>query len=163
MFEDTFYIMETSPGWYQARMVKTHFCFSAGTDLQKRLDGISKLVTQHRTVEHILKSHEGEDGNNSNHMSVATTAQHLEQFSDRGHLYDDDILMAIQKGVKARVNKDPLAQSRKRLGALVRKSSPEKEVIKRPVIPNLHKSREDEKTVPVHKKPIPLKTIKRTV
>jgi hypothetical protein len=130
LLKDAFYIMETSPHWYQARMTSTHFCFSAGSDLQKRLDGITRLVANHKDETDILISQLNDDGSGSNHMSPATVEQHKAQYSERGHLYDEEVFDAVQKGLKLRKQNNPMNKVRSRIK--VKPKTPQfKEVEKR--------------------------------
>jgi hypothetical protein len=94
-------------------------------------------------------------------MSVATKEQHTAQYSDRGHLYDDDIAIAVQKGLKLRAEKDPIKKARNRLGSLLKKTFTPKEEVedKRPSLPTVHNRVEEKPTL---KKNIIPKTIRRT-
>jgi hypothetical protein len=159
MIENAFYIVETSPGWFQSRMTATHFCFSAGNDYQKRLEGITKLVAKYKTEEKILKMQSRDSQSGSLHMSLATKEQYLAQYSDRGHLYDDDIFEAVAKGLKIAQDNDPMKKVRARVQkVLPKKVEKVEEVRKKVVLPKIGKH-----SAPVKEEETPVTTMKKVM
>jgi hypothetical protein len=121
-------------------------------DLQKRLAAVTKYVARFRDPETLLKDlrkcdHKGQV------TGFATLEQCKAQYSAKGHVYDDDILEAVQKGLKERQTHDPIKQARKRaLHPLVKPLTPvapkEEEHKKTPLLLKKHTQEEVKKEPP---------------
>ena len=92
---DTFYIVETSPQWYQLRLIDTHYCVGCGGSLDRHLKVIKKYVKKYKTSENVYRAvRNTEDGGR---MGLATYEQY------KGH-YDSGLYRPYKDLIKAAVS-----------------------------------------------------------
>ena len=116
--KDLFYIVETSPNWYNLRTTTDHYTLSFGSNLNTLLSVVYRYCVTFKTRERFLKRLREFDDKG---LPPKTTAEYYKkQYEERGHLYDDLISEQVEKAMEYLKENTPYKRVRKKRTPLVK-------------------------------------------
>lgn len=149
-----------TPEWYQLRDCKTHHCFSCGSDLEKVLQSVYKVIVYHKTARSYFKyvddtttedyyrvhylgkppytpeqRNKRAESGKSARVSPSTKELYTMVYKDFGHYYEDLIEEMEDKAYKYLASQTPLGKTKKILGKTKRKTKSEVIVNETPKTP----------------------------
>lgn len=119
-----FYIVKTN-GYYQLRFSLNHFCISAGSDVQTRLNIAEKYIKKYKTKEGILKMLQGLEYGCS--VSDTDVVRYTERLKNGEALFEEELLEIEKKCAEFIENNTPLKRTQRILGKVLKKTTPPKE------------------------------------
>jgi dTDP-4-dehydrorhamnose reductase len=133
---DAFYIVETSPNWYQLRLCESHICLSAGRDFQKRLDIVKKYVKKFKTAERLAMfvDHLREENPDSpvyithnrdgKEIINNTVRQRRSEYDEVGRAFDDIIKETVKEALQELRDDNPVKKNKMRIKTAIQKDDP---------------------------------------
>lgn len=116
-----FYIVKTN-GYYQLRFSLNHFCISAGSDVQTRLNIAEKYIKKYKTKEGILKMLQGLEYGCS--VPATDVVRYTERLKNGEALFEEELLEIEKRCAEFIENNTPLKRTQRILGKVLKKTTP---------------------------------------
>ena len=95
---ECFYIIETSPNWYQLRTLQSHTCVSCGRDLEKLLEKVTLYTMKYKTVEKVERVLKKINYGRGHGVSIEALEGYKEQYKKDYVKFNDLIEKAVKEG-----------------------------------------------------------------
>ena len=116
---DCFYIVETHTGWYNLRLMNTHYCIGCGGSVDNLIELVKRYTKKYRTTERVLQVIRGlSDGGR---MSPATFNQYKEEYdSGKSFPFKQMVYDAVALAKKEDRENSPYNRAKRQVRTVVR-------------------------------------------